>query len=257
MPAACSCAGQQVVAFLVGKWRISTAIGDFDFDLRILAWMIGLAVLFAGGLWLRAHPQHNPLATLDITQKPGIATQMQFHAVVENREACRAVLTQGGADFAALSPIGDGPCALVDRTQVQTSILSPAQPVSTCPVAAGMEVWLRHGLQDAARQYLGTEVKRIEHLGVISCRRVNSSPTGPWSEHATGNAIDIAAFVMGDGRRISVLDYWGKGKEGAFLKAARDAACDSFKTVMSPDYNAQHRNHFHLDQGTRWAMVCR
>jgi len=70
-------------------------------------------------------------------------------------------------------------------------------------------------------------------------------------------AIDIAAFVMADGRRVSVLNGWGKGKEGTFLKAARDAACESFTTVMSPDYNAEHNTHFHLDQGTRWAMVCR
>lgn len=232
-------------------------MGGFDLDLRILAWMIGLALLLAGGLWLRDNPQHNPFASLDLGHEPGIATQMQMQSVIKNRAACHAALKRGDVTFSTLRPVGEGACALIDRTRVHQSKLSPARPVSTCPVAAGLEMWMRYGLQEAAQMHLGTQVKRIEHLGTYSCRRVNSSPNAPWSEHATGNAIDISAFIMADGRRVSVLNGWGKGTEGAFLKAARDAACDSFETVMSPDYNAQHRSHFHLDQGTRWAMVCR
>lgn len=246
-----------MVAVLVQKWRISTGLGDFDFDLRILAWMIGLAVLFAGGMWLRSHPQHNPFASLDLGAKAGLATQMQMQAVIENRGACRAALQRGDVAFTALAPVGDGPCALRDRTRLANTVLRPSPVVATCPVAAGVEMWARHGLQVAAQKHLGTQVVGIEQRGTIACRRENSSPNGPWSEHATGNAIDITAFVMKDGRRVSVLDGWGKGKDGAFLKEARDAACDSFRTVMSPDYNAQHGSHFHLDQGMRWAMVCR
>lgn len=233
-------------------------MAQFDFDLRILTGMIVLALLFAGGSWLKAHPQHNPFAPLDINHEPGLATQIQLQTAIENRGACRAALKQGGVDFSTLAPIGEGPCALIDRTRLAGSTLSPARPVSTCPVAVGLEIWFRHGLQQAAEKHLGAKVARLEHLGTISCRRENSSPAAPWSEHASGNAIDIAAFVLTDGRRVSVRDDWGnRGPEGAFLKAARDSACDSFKTVISPDYSAQHSNHFHLDQGTRWAMVCR
>ena len=246
-----------MVAVLAQKWRISTRVGQFDFDLRILAWMIGLALLLAGGIWLRDHPQHNPFASLDLSHEPGLATQLQIQAIIKNRGACRAALNSAGVDFTTLSPVGDGPCALIDRTRLSQSMLRPARPISTCPVAAGLEMWTRHGLQKAAQDHLGTRVVRIEHRGTNSCRRVNGSPNGPWSDHATGNAIDIAAFVMADGRRVSVLNGWGRGKEGTFLKAARDAACESFTTVMSPDYNAEHNTHFHLDQGTRWAMVCR
>jgi hypothetical protein len=80
----------------------------------------------------------------------------------------------------------------------------------------------------------------------------------PWSEHATGNAIDIAAFVLEDGRRISVLGDWeAEGEKARFLKAVRDDACDIFATVLSPDYNAAHADHFHFDQGGRWFGACR
>jgi hypothetical protein len=105
---------------------------------------------------------------------------------------------------------------------------------------------------------LGSELARIEHLGAFSCRRMYGGAEGPWSEHATANAIDIAAFVLADGRRISVLDDWErKDAEAAFLRKVRDGACGSFATVLSPDYNAAHANHFHLDQDDRWAGVCR
>ena len=82
---------------------------------------------------------------------------------------------------------------------------------------------------------------------------------GPWSEHATGNAIDIAGFELKDGRVISILQDWdGEEARARFLRVARDEACDLFGTVLSPDYNAAHRDHFHLDQQDRaFGGACR
>ena len=99
---------------------------------------------------------------------------------------------------------------------------------------------------------------QIEHLGSYSCRRLYGRGEGPWSQHATGNAIDIAGFVLADGRRISVLHDWsGSDGEAQFLHRARDGACGAFATVLSPDYNAAHRDHLHLDMGGNWSGLCR
>jgi hypothetical protein len=87
-------------------------------------------------------------------------------------------------------------------------------------------------------------------MGSYNCRNVRggSSP----SQHSNANAIDISAFILADGTRISVLDDWDDdGKKGAFLRAVRDGACDIFATTLSPDYNAAHANHFHLDLAAR------
>jgi hypothetical protein len=102
-------------------------------------------------------------------------------------------------------------------------------------------------------------VAHIEHLGTYSCRRLYGRDSGPWSEHATGNAIDIAAFVLEDGRRISVADAWkSTGSQGAFLHQVRNAACLVFGTVLSPDYNSAHADHLHFDQEARGlGGVCR
>jgi hypothetical protein len=70
------------------------------------------------------------------------------------------------------------------------------------------------------------------------------------SQHATANAVDIGAFTLADGRRIAVARHWqGDGPEARFLKAAHGRACRYFRVVLGPEYNAAHRDHFHLDRG--------
>jgi hypothetical protein len=129
----------------------------------------------------------------------------------------------------------------------------------TCAVGAAFELWLRRGVQPAAQRLLASRVVRIEHLGAYSCRRMYARETGPWSEHATGNALDVTAFVLENGRRISLVEDWGgDGAEAAFLRQVRDQACGVFATVLSPDYNAAHADHLHLDQASRaFGGVCR
>jgi hypothetical protein len=74
------------------------------------------------------------------------------------------------------------------------------------------------------------------------------------SQHAFANALDVAAFRLADGRRISVArDFDREDGRGRFLRQARDGACRWFKVVLSPDYNAAHQDHLHLDSA-RWAM---
>jgi len=118
----------------------------------------------------------------------------------------------------------------------------------TCQLAANFAAWARYGVQPAARAILGTEIVRIETFGTYNCRPI--AGLGKLSEHAHSNAIDVAAFVMADGRKISVEQGWNGDRETRqFLKVIHASACKRFNTVLSPDYNAAHRNHFHFDMG--------
>lgn len=217
-----------------------------------------LLAVIAGRQWLTEHPQHNPWAPLDLRDPAGWATRNKLIALRSDVAECRAVLSRSEVDFTALPPTGEGPCARPDRTELTDYPLAPDTPTVTCPVAAALEVWRRDTVAPAARELLGSDIARIEHLGAFSCRRMYGGQTGAWSEHATANAIDIAGFVLADGRRVSVLSDWdAAGPEAAFLRQVRDGACGSFATVLSPDYNQAHADHFHLDQDDRWVSACR
>jgi hypothetical protein len=223
------------------------------------------ALLILGGLvlaawaWLRDHPQDNPWAPLDLRDPPGWATQMKLANLRNDPAQCRAVLTRSKVAFTTLDPAGEGECRRADRTVLPALPLAPSRPPVTCVLGAGLELWLTREVQPAARDLLGSPVERIEHLGAYSCRRLYGRAKGRWSEHATGNAIDIAAFVLADGRRIAVLGDWkAKDERARFLHRVRDGACRIFGTVLSPDYNAAHRDHLHLDQAVRgWGGFCR
>lgn len=225
---------------------------------RAMVALVLVIAAIAGWQWLQTRPQHNPWAPLDLRDPPGWATAKKLTALREDVGECRAVLARSEVAFTALDATGDGPCARPDRTQLDNYPLAPNTPAVTCPVAAALELWRRESAAPAARAILGSDLARIEHLGAFSCRRMYGGADGPWSEHATANAIDIAAFVLADGRRISVLADWeDTGPEAAFLRKVRDGACGSFATVLSPDYNAAHADHFHLDQDNRLVGVCR
>lgn len=142
------------------------------------------------------------------------------------------------------------------RSDAATIALANMGPV-TCTVAETFAGWARYGVDRAARQILGSAVRSIETMGSYSCRKV--AGTDRLSAHATGDAVDVAAFVLDDGRRISVLDDWngGTSEERAFLRVVHQSACKRFGTVLGPEYNAAHANHFHVEKVIEGRSYCR
>jgi hypothetical protein len=88
-------------------------------------------------------------------------------------------------------------------------------------------------------------------MGSYSCRNV--SGTSRRSAHATGNAIDVSGFVLADGRRIDLKRDWDGGTraEREFLRVVQSSACKRFGTVLGPEYNRAHEDHFHLERSSR------
>jgi hypothetical protein len=140
-----------------------------------------------------------------------------------------------------------------DRATIELSNLGPV----TCPVADTFAAWARYGVDRAARQLLGSGLRTIETMGSYSCRDVAGS--GRRSAHASAAAIDIAAFVLEDGRRISVLGGWsgGSGSEREFLRVVHRSACKRFDTVLGPDYNGAHHDHLHVEGVIGTKSYCR
>ncbi len=228
------------------------------------SFLLLLAVtLFAGYDWLRKHPQHNPFTPLNLSHPSGWATQTKLAAFAGDPDSCFAALGQAGVVHMRLPAIGTGACVADQRTQIARWTSAPAQfqpggVAPSCAVSAALLLWQRDVVQPQARLHLGRNVRLIEHLGSYNCRSIRGSDRP--SEHATGNAIDISAFILSDGRRVSLVEHWdAPDGRSAFLHAVRGGACGYFTTVLSPDYNAAHADHFHLDQAQRpggWG-VCR
>lgn len=167
-----------------------------------------------------------------------------------NAQICLSDLKSKSVRFSALpNQSFDGGCRTIDTVKLM-DFGTPTTNLGamTCPLAAGFTAWAQHAVRPAARLYLGSEVVRIETFGTYSCRNVGGGRSGKLSEHAYGNAIDISAFVLKDGKRVSVLDGWrGDKAEQAFLRRLHQSACKRFGTVLGPDYNGAHANHFHFD----------
>ncbi len=169
---------------------------------------------------------------------------------------CQAELGRTGSHFAPLPDefFGAG-CATSnsvkldriggDAGEFAVTNLGPL----ACPLANSFAGWARFGVDRAARQIFGAPLARIETMGSYSCRNV--AGTARLSAHSRAEAVDVAAFVLEDGRRISVLGGWDASpQERQFLRTIHDSACKRFGTVLGPDYNADHRNHFHLEYGS-------
>ena len=171
----------------------------------------------------------------------------------------RQCLSELGATQANFTPLPDqyygAGCSTLNtvrlsalRSDNASLALTNLGPV-TCPLATNFAGWARYGVDRAARAYLGSPLVRIETFGSYSCRDVAGSARR--SAHATANAIDVSAFVLANGKRISVKDGWNGGtpNERQFLRIAHESACKRFGTVLGPAYNAAHEDHFHLEQG--------
>jgi Extensin-like protein C-terminus len=124
------------------------------------------------------------------------------------------------------------------------------KPTATlaCPIVSVLDRWLADSVQPAAQRWFGVRVVEIKQISAYSCRGMNGNSNAHISEHAFGNALDIAAFTLADGRRITVKGGWrGMPEEQGFLRDVQASACQQFNTVLAPGSNRYHEDHIHVD----------
>ncbi len=183
-----------------------------------------------------------------------VASAPQSYAPRPGDARCLADLGASGARF---NPVPDtyaapgcnqlGAVQLMalagDRAPLSIANLGPVQ----CSVAKAFGDWARFGVDRAARQILGSPVAKIETMGSYNCRNV--AGTEVRSAHSRAEAIDVSAFVLADGRRIVLKRDWQGGDAATreFLRVVHKSACKRFGTVLGPEYNAAHQDHFHLE----------
>jgi len=166
--------------------------------------------------------------------------------------ACRERLTRMGAEFAEQPPLSDpSGCAVAKPLSLKS--LSPTiavQPPVTvnCSTAEALARFVTQTASPLAEQELGSPIKAVGQASGYVCRPRNG--THKLSEHAFGNAVDIASFTLADGTTVEVTSTRNP-EQSTFLSKLRSAACGPFKTVLGPGSDADHALHFHLDLAKR------
>lgn len=208
--------------------------------------VLSLSACFGAPDVMKRGDNQRPGATTP--KRPQISGSPSFTSA--DARQCAADLQKAGVRFTPL-PNQDhgGGCSSIDSVRLldigtSTTNLGPM----TCPLARNFAAWAQYAVRPAARQYFGQEVVRIETFGTYSCRNIYGGRSGRLSQHATSNAIDVSGFVLADGRRIMLKGGWsGDRASQDFLRALHKSACRRFGTVLGPEYNAAHHDHFHFD----------
>lgn len=225
--------------------------------LLLLGGALALAYAMASGA-LRLPDRFNPWAPLVIAEPPNLLTRYKLARIAQDAPLCRSVLSQARMRYTPLPDRETGPgCGYTNAVRVEATSVSIGEPFAlSCRSAVALASWEYHVLQPAAEAHYGQRVARLQHFGSYACRNVYGREDARRSQHATADALDIAGFVLGSGRRVSVQAHWAKeGSDLLFLRDIHSGACRYFDTVLGPDYNAAHRDHLHFDRGS--FRVCR
>jgi hypothetical protein len=237
--------------------------------------------------------------------------------VAAAKAKCTEILNAAALDYEPLQPIKEGRCGTPAPILV-TSIggdkkveINPPATI-TCPMARALHIWLSKVVQPEAQALLGSSVAELQNASSYACRNRNGNAKGLVSEHAFANALDVSAFILASGERVTVLESWpralatpplpqpkperptgpaamvtpaavkspvppnaveaAKVKSGQpqpppeaaappanpptnersnFVRRIHKAACGTFGTVLGPEANDAHKDHFHFDMKTR------
>lgn len=181
--------------------------------------------------------------------------------------ACPALLT-GRVVGEMRPPLAERQCGLQSPVGLDVVIVNgreialPGSPVTNCAMATALADWAE-AVDAHARATLGKGIASLATGPGYQCRLRYGADEGFLSEHGRGNALDIVSVGFEDGSAVSVLEDWRRlpaGGEARFLAFAHGAACARFTTVLGPEANADHEDHFHFDLGchgrTCTAVIC-
>lgn len=167
--------------------------------------------------------------------------------------ACTAELKAMGVEFKEEKRIDDGGGCGIDRPLTVTALgngikLSPTGTLR-CAAAVNLARWTRDVVTPMLKKSQPAEtLAEVNQASTYICRKRNGAETGKISEHAHGNAVDIAGFTFKSGKTFTIAPREEDSTlNGAFQRSIATAACLYFSTVLDPGSDKAHETHLHLD----------
>ena len=200
------------------------------------------------------------------TDVTSLRPSLRPRAIVQKAMARRAERRKGqvcgdpdlqGDDVGAVPGriTGCGVAEAVRLRSVSGVTLSQAAVID-CPTAKALKRWTEKGAKPALRNE-GGGLASYRVAAHYACRTRHNQPGARISEHGRGKAIDISGFVTKDGATLTVLNDWNSRNRKA-LRSMHRAACGPFSTVLGPNSDRFHRDHFHFDTARhRGGSYCR
>ena len=191
--------------------------------------------------------------------KPGEQSLEEQHLTIEpesdaDHSECIKELESLGVVFREIPRIDDGNGCGIDKPIIVSKALPgiTLKPEATlrCPTALALARWMKGSVMPAASVALpeSGEITTINQASAYICRLRNGAEAGKISEHARGNAIDIASFSFGKGEDVAIRSRREDSTlTGAFQRTVSAAGCLYFTTVLDPESDVAHETHFHLD----------
>ncbi len=149
-------------------------------------------------------------------------------------------------------PVGNVPgritaCGIQDAVQVTSvSGVALSRPSTMdCGTAIALNQWVDKSVKPTFKRR--GPVVELQVAAHYACRTRNNRKGARISEHGKGRAIDISGFKMADGEVVTVLKGWRKNPSKRQLTKIWRGACGPFGTVLGPNSDRYHRDHFHLD----------
>lgn len=220
--------------------------------MRVPLLFLSLSLMLAGCVFGGGGDRPAPAP---IRERPGGPVTLNGPTPRETQQ-CFADLSREQVRYSPLPDRDFGSGCLVTGAVQLLDIGVPVSGLKSmkCGLARNFTAWVRFAVAPAAKQILGSALVKVETFGTYSCRGIignGATSALRMSEHGLANAVDVSGFLLADGRRITVERDWrsGDGPTRDFMAAIHNSACRRFATVLSPDYNAAHYNHLHLDMG--------
>jgi hypothetical protein len=195
----------------------------------------------------------------DVSLRPGLRPDSVVEQALAKRRARRQGAVCGDLDIqgeeVGVVPGEISACGIKDAVRVRavSGVTLSQQSLMNCKTAEALNKWVRKGVKPAFGKR--NPVVGLRVAAHYACRTRNNQPGARISEHGKGNAIDISGFILENGEVMTVKNDWSRRGP---LGSAHRAACGPFTTVLGPNSDRYHLDHFHLDTAIhRGGPYCR